>query len=93
MGVGRNSPSMCMMLLHRSWDDVKVDKYRENYLGKDLHWYARVKKSKDADMEAAKEKIRRIKEEEEHAMREALGLAPKCAEKPQGSKRDKHEFS
>lgn len=89
-----------------SWDDVKVDKYRENYLGhslkapvgrwqkgKDLHWYAKDKKSKDADMEAAKEEIRRIKEEEEQAMREALGLAPKRAPKPQGSKLDKHEFS
>ncbi|KAI3783669.1 hypothetical protein L1987_42755 [Smallanthus sonchifolius] len=72
-----------------SWDDVKVDKYRENYLGhslkapvgrwqkgKDLHWYARDKKSNKSDMEAAKEEIRRIKEEEEQAMREALGLAP-----------------
>ena len=44
-------------------------------------------------MEAAKEEIRRIKEEEEQAMREALGLAPKRAPKPQGSKLDKHEFS
>lgn len=89
-----------------SWDDVKADKYRENYIGhslkapvgrwqkgKDLHWYARDKKSKDADMEAAKEEIRRIKEEEEQAMREALGLAPKRSTKPQGNRLDKHEFS
>ncbi|KAK3030717.1 hypothetical protein RJ639_037214, partial [Escallonia herrerae] len=89
-----------------SWDDVKVDKHRENYLGhslkapvgrwqkgKDLHWYARDKKSENADMEAAKEEIRRIKEEEEQAMREALGLAPKRATKPHGNRLDKHEFS
>ncbi|XP_024971602.1 multiple myeloma tumor-associated protein 2 homolog [Cynara cardunculus var. scolymus] len=89
-----------------SWDDVKADKYRENYIGhslkapvgrwqkgKDLHWYARDKKSKEADMEAAKEEIRRIKEEEEQAMREALGLAPKRSAKPQGNRLDKHEFS
>ncbi|KAK6929050.1 Multiple myeloma tumor-associated protein 2-like, N-terminal [Dillenia turbinata] len=88
------------------WDDVKVDKHRENYVGhsimapvgrwqkgKDLHWYARDKKSQSADMEAAKEEIKRIKEEEEQAMREALGLAPKRANRPKGSRLDKHEFS
>lgn len=85
---------------------MKVDKYRENYIGhslkapvgrwqkgKDLHWYSRDKKSKQADMEAAKEEIRRIKEEEEQAMREALGLAPKRSSKPQTNRLDKHEFS
>ncbi|CAN4126402.1 unnamed protein product [Withania somnifera] len=89
-----------------SWDDVKVDKHRENYIGhsikapvgrwqkgKDLHWYTRDKKSQAKDMEAAKEEIRRIKEEEEQAMREALGLAPKRAIRPQGTRLDKHEFS
>ncbi|MFS7983020.1 putative multiple myeloma tumor-associated protein [Helianthus anomalus] len=89
-----------------SWDDVKVDKYRENYIGhslkapvgrwqkgKDLHWYARDKKANQADMDAAKEEIRRIKEEEEQAMREALGLAPKRSTKPQTNRLDKHEFS
>lgn len=89
-----------------SWDDVKVDKHRENYLGhslkapvgrwqkgKDLHWYARDKKSESLNMEAAKEEIRRIKEEEEQAMREALGLAPKRSTRPQGNRLDKHEFS
>ncbi|KAK6138012.1 hypothetical protein DH2020_028239 [Rehmannia glutinosa] len=89
-----------------SWDDVKVDKHRENYLGhsikapvgrwqkgKDLHWYTRDKKS-DSNAEAAmKEEIRRIKEEEEQAMREALGLAPKRAAKSQGNRLDKHEFA
>lgn len=89
-----------------TWDDVKVDKHRENYLGhsikapvgrwqkgKDLNWYARDKKSQGLDMEAAKEEIRRIKEEEEQSMREALGLAPKRAGRPQGTRLDKHEFS
>lgn len=46
-----------------------------------------------ADMEAAKEEVKRIKEEEEQAMREALGLAPKRASRPQGHRLDKHEFS
>jgi hypothetical protein len=44
-------------------------------------------------MEAAKEEIKRIKEEEEQAMREGLGLAPKRASRPQGNRLDKHEFS
>ncbi|XP_042512613.1 multiple myeloma tumor-associated protein 2 homolog [Macadamia integrifolia] len=88
------------------WDDVKVDKHRENYLGhsikapvgrwqkgKDLHWYTRDKKSLSSEMELAKEEIRKIKEEEEQAMREALGLAPKRSTRPQGNRLDKHEFS
>ncbi|CAJ1932009.1 unnamed protein product [Sphenostylis stenocarpa] len=89
-----------------TWEDVKVDKHRENYLGhsikapvgrwqkgKDLFWYTRDKKSRNAEMEAAKEEIKRIKEEEEQAMREALGLAPKRANRPQVNRLDKHEFS
>ncbi|GAV76820.1 MMtag domain-containing protein [Cephalotus follicularis] len=87
-----------------SWDDVKVDKHRENYLGhsikapvgrwqkgKDLHWYTRDKKSESSD--AVKEEIQRIKEQEEQAMREALGLAPKRSSQPQGNRLDKHELS
>ncbi|KAL5100169.1 hypothetical protein RYX36_004496 [Vicia faba] len=79
-----------------TWDDVKADKHKENYLGhsvnapvgrwqkgKDLFWYTRDKKSQSAEMEAAKEEIKRIKEEEEQSMREALGLAPKRANRPQ----------
>ncbi|CAL5000322.1 unnamed protein product [Urochloa decumbens] len=86
------------------WDDVKVDKHRENYLGhsvkapvgrwqkgKDLFWYARDKKSDTED--ALKEEIRRVKEEEEQAMREALGLAPKRSNRPQGNRLDKHEYA
>ncbi|XP_030551142.1 multiple myeloma tumor-associated protein 2 homolog [Rhodamnia argentea] len=88
-----------------SWEDVKADKHRENYIGhslkapvgrwqkgKDLHWYARDKTSEAADMEAAREEIKRIKEQEEQAMREALGLAPKRANKNLGSRLDKQEL-
>ncbi|CAL9192723.1 unnamed protein product [Musa hybrid cultivar] len=88
------------------WDDVKVDKHRENYLGhsikapvgrwqkgKDLFWYARDKKSDGAESDAIKEEIRRVKEEEEQAMREALGLAPKRASRSQGNRLDKHEYA
>ncbi|KAF0898405.1 hypothetical protein E2562_007244 [Oryza meyeriana var. granulata] len=86
------------------WDDVKVDKHRENYLGhsikapvgrwqkgKDLFWYTRDKKSDSED--ALKEEIRRVKEEEEQSMREALGLAPKRSSRPQGNRLDKHEYA
>ncbi|KAF5729401.1 Multiple myeloma tumor-associated 2 [Tripterygium wilfordii] len=89
-----------------SWDDVKVDKHRENYIGhsikasvgrwqkgKDLHWYTRDKNSKGSDADALKEEIKRVKEEEEQMMREALGLAPKRSTRPQGNRLDKHEFS
>lgn len=43
-------------------------------------------------MAAAKEEIKRIKEQEEQAMREALGLAPKRSVQTQGNRLDKHEF-
>lgn len=89
-----------------TWDEVKVDKHRENYMGhslmapvgrwqkgKDLHWYARDKKSDGSNSEAMKEEIRRIKEEEEQAMREALGLAPKRSGKSKGNRLDKHELA
>ncbi|KAI0519699.1 hypothetical protein KFK09_007157 [Dendrobium nobile] len=88
------------------WDDVKVDKHRENYLGhsimapvgrwqkgKDLHWYTRDNKAAALNSEAAKEEIRRIKEEEEQLMREALGLAPKRTIHPRGNQIDKHEYA
>lgn len=61
--------------------------------GKDLHWYARDKKSEISNAEAAKEEIKRIKEEEEQAMREALGLAPKRSTRPHGNRLDKHEYA
>lgn len=88
------------------WDDVKIDKHRENYLGhsimapvgrwqkgKDLHWYARDKKAAALHSDAVKEEIRRVKEEEEQLMREALGLAPKRITHPQGNRIDKHEYA
>ncbi|XP_020588806.1 multiple myeloma tumor-associated protein 2 homolog [Phalaenopsis equestris] len=88
------------------WDDVKVDKHRENYLGhsimapvgrwqkgKDLHWYARDKNSAALNSDSVKEEIRRIKEEEEQLMREALGLAPKRNTRSQGNRIDKHEYA
>lgn len=64
-----------------------------SFSGKDLHWYARDKKANEADLEAAREEIRRIKEEEEQAMREALGLAPKRSDRPRGNRLDKHEYN
>lgn len=88
------------------WDDVKVDKHRENYLGhsvkapvgrwqkgKDLFWYSKDKTSGEMDQDALKAEIQKVKEEEEQLLREALGLAPKRASRPQGNRLDKHEFS
>lgn len=63
------------------------------FTGKDLHWYARDKKSRSSNADALKEEMQRIKEDEEQAMREALGLAPKRSSRPQGNRLDKHEYS
>ncbi|KAI5619432.1 multiple myeloma tumor-associated protein 2 isoform X1 [Silurus asotus] len=67
-----------------NWDDVKVDKHRENYLGnslmapvgrwqkgKDLTWFSKDKQSsgqKDREQE-----LRAVREAEHNAMMEALG--------------------
>ncbi|KAF2097056.1 hypothetical protein NA57DRAFT_57663 [Rhizodiscina lignyota] len=74
------------------WDDVKLDKDRENYLGhslmapvgrwqknRDLSWYSKGDVDEEAKLSEAdrrKEEIRKIKEAEEDAMATALGLPP-----------------
>jgi len=71
-----------------SWDDVKSDKDRENYLGhslmapvgrwqrnKDLTWYSKADSSKVVSAEDERqEEIRRIKEAEQDALAAALGF-------------------
>ena len=42
--------------------------------GKDLHWYARDKKTTAQDAENLREEVRRLKEEEEQLLNETLGL-------------------
>ena len=73
-----------------TWDSVKADAHRENYLGhslmapvgrwqtnRDLNWYAKGDgdaASATAEQDARREEIRRIKEAEEDALSTALGL-------------------
>ncbi|KAI8382903.1 kinase phosphorylation protein-domain-containing protein [Blakeslea trispora] len=71
-----------------SWEDVKNDKHRENYLGhslmapvgrwqkgKDLTWYA--KNSKEDEIKAKQSELAKIKEAEAEAMAIALGVRKK----------------
>ncbi|KAF7728153.1 hypothetical protein EC973_006547 [Apophysomyces ossiformis] len=73
-----------------SWEAVKEDKYRENYLGhslmapvgrwqkgKDLTWYAKDKAGESSRKAAEREELRRIKEAEADAMAVALGVKKK----------------
>ncbi|ETV72444.1 hypothetical protein, variant 3 [Aphanomyces astaci] len=77
------------------WDDVKNDKYRENYLGhslnapvgrwvkgKDLTWYS---KGKGGQSAVLAEEIALAKQRDEDRMNEALGIAPKRHHEPTGA--------
>ncbi len=67
-----------------SWDQVKTDKHRENYLGhsamiqvgrynqnRDIFWYQKAKKSEDIALEEEKEKMRMADDE---LINKALGI-------------------
>ncbi|KAJ0404951.1 hypothetical protein ATCC90586_002710 [Pythium insidiosum] len=77
------------------WDDVKNDKYRENYLGhslhapvgrwqkgKDLTWYSKLNKEDRAA--ALKAEIALAKQRDQELMDQALGIAPKRRVEPTG---------
>ncbi|KAJ1675461.1 hypothetical protein EV182_001220 [Spiromyces aspiralis] len=59
-----------------NWEEVKDDKHRINYIGRDIQWYTKTKATASDEQKAAnrREELRRIKEEEELVMAEALGM-------------------
>ena len=96
LNLETSTTALSCILLYKLWFLADKKFWMASFIdatGKDLHWYTKDKKSYNAEMEAAKEEIKRIKEQEEQAMREALGLAPKRASRPQGNRLDKHELS
>uniref|UniRef100_A0A061QLT8 Multiple myeloma tumor-associated protein 2 n=1 Tax=Tetraselmis sp. GSL018 TaxID=582737 RepID=A0A061QLT8_9CHLO len=85
-----------------NWEEVKTDKFRENYLGasvkatvgrwqknRDVFWYTR---EKSRDEGSLAEEVAAVKAKEEELMLEALGLKPKTR-KPVGmnTKLDENE--
>lgn len=81
-----------------NWENVKVDKDREYYLGasvkaltgrwqkgKDVYWYTREKTERGEAANLAREQeLAAVKQREEQLMMEALGLKPKMT-KPAGT--------